>query len=133
MNVMPCHARWFLGLGGLSLAIAVGLGAAAMHGLKAHLAANDPAGWFQTALHYHQLHGLGLMAIGLAAALRPACRWFAWAGALLVVGLLLFSGNLYLRSIAGFHDFHAVTPFGGGAFIIAWLLCAIGALRGGRP
>lgn len=131
MNPLPSHVRWFLALGALNSALAVALGAAGMHGLKPYLAAHDPAGWFPTALHYHQLHALGLLAVGLAAARFPACRWFAWAGWLLLAGIVLFSGNLYLRSIAGIHELHAVTPFGGGAFILAWLLCAAGAVRAG--
>jgi uncharacterized membrane protein YgdD (TMEM256/DUF423 family) len=40
----------------------------------------------------------------------------------------LFSGSLYLRSIAGIHDFRAATPFGGGTFMLAWLALAVGAL-----
>lgn len=124
---MNRHARAFLALGALAAALAVALGAAASHGLRAHLAANDPAGWFATALDYHRWHALGLMLVGLAAA-RFASRWFVAAGWLLAAGLLLFSGNLYLRSLVGVHDLHAVTPWGGGAFIAGWICAAIGAL-----
>lgn len=124
---MNRHARAFLALGALAAALAVGLGAAASHGLRAHLAANDPAGWFATALDYHRWHALGLMLVGLAAARFPS-RGFVAAGWLLVAGLLLFSGNLYLRSVFGVHDFHVVTPWGGVAFIAGWLCAAVGAL-----
>ena len=118
----------FLALGAVNLALAVALGAAGMHALKAHLAENDPAGWFEIALHYHQLHALGLIALGLAmrTTARPS-RWLAAAGWLLFAGILLFSGNLYLRSIAGLHTLHALVPFGGSAFILGWLAFAIGA------
>jgi uncharacterized membrane protein YgdD (TMEM256/DUF423 family) len=129
MNPPPTLSRWFLALGALNMALNVGLGAAGMHGLKAHLATNDPGGWFQTALQYHQLHALGLMLIGLAVTRFPASRWFAWSGILLLAGIVLFSGNLYLRSIAGIHAFHAVTPLGGGAFILGWLAFALGVWR----
>jgi uncharacterized membrane protein YgdD (TMEM256/DUF423 family) len=129
MNSLPTLARWFLVLGALNMALTVGLGAAGMHGLKAQIAANDPGGWFHTALHYHQLHALGLMVIGLAVARLPANRWLASSGMLLLAGIVLFSGNLYLRSIAGVHLFHAVTPLGGGAFILGWLMFALGAWR----
>lgn len=134
MSPIPAHARWFLALGGFNAAFAVALGAAGMHALRAHLAQADPSGWFQVALQYHQFNAAGLILVGLAAARFPSVRWFAWAGWLLFAGIVLFSGNLYLRSLAGVHALHAATPFGGVAFIVAWLLFAIGALRlPGRP
>ncbi|MDP1527108.1 MAG: DUF423 domain-containing protein [Rhodocyclaceae bacterium] len=133
MKPLPTLARWFLILGAINMALTVGLGAAGMHGLKAHLAANDPGGWFQTALHYHQLHALGLLAIGLAMSRILPNRWLAGSGLLMLVGMVLFSGNLYLRSIAGIHVFHAITPMGGGAFILGWLMFAVGVWRSRMP
>lgn len=129
MTPLPTSARSFLVLGALNLALTVALGAAGMHGLKALLEGNDPGGWFPTALHYHQLHALGLLAVGLVLTRPPANRWFVASGWLLLAGIVLFSGNLYLRSIAGIHVFHAVTPLGGGTFILAWLSFAVGALK----
>jgi uncharacterized membrane protein YgdD (TMEM256/DUF423 family) len=125
-------ARWFLILGALNMALTVALGAAGMHGLRAHLAANDPAGLFQTALHYHQIHALGLLGVGLTMLHVPFNRWLAAAGLLLLGGMLLFSGNLYLRSIAGIDAFRAVTPLGGMAYIAGWLSFALGILRSRR-
>lgn len=122
-------ARWFLALGALNAAIAVALGAAGAHALKAQLVATDPGGLFPLALQYHQMNALGLVAAGLTAVRFPAVRAFAWSGWLLLVGIVLFSGNLYLRAIAGIHVFHAVTPVGGICFIAGWLAFAAGALR----
>jgi len=85
--------------------------------------------WFHTALQYHQFHALGLLIAGLIAARLPASRWIIAPGTLMVLGTLLFSGNLYLRSLADFHALHVVTPFGGGAFILGWLALAIGVLK----
>jgi uncharacterized membrane protein YgdD (TMEM256/DUF423 family) len=124
---MPFHARLLLALGALGAAVSVVLGAAAAHTLAERAAAAQA--WFHTALQYHQFHALGLLAAGLIAAHLPASRWIMAAGALMVVGILLFSGNLYLRSLADYHQCHAVTPFGGGAFILAWLALAIGVLK----
>lgn len=125
-------ARCFLFLGALNAALAVALGAAGAHALKAQLAATDPGGLFPLALQYHQMNALGLVAAGLAVARFPAVRPFVWSGWLLLAGIVLFSGNLYLRSIAGIHGLHAVTPFGGFAFIAGWLAFAAGTLRLGK-
>lgn len=122
---MNFQAKLFLVLGSLSAALSVALGAAAAHAL-----ANLPdlaQSWFRTALQYQQFHALGLLAIGLLAD-RVNSRWIGAAGWLMLIGTLLFSGNLYLRSLADFHALHAVTPFGGGAFILGWLALAVGII-----
>ncbi len=122
---MNFNAKLFLACGALSAAISVALGAAGAHAL-----ANLPElsqSWFRTALQYQQFHALGLLAIGLLD-LRNPSKWFTLAGWLMIAGTLLFSGNLYLRSLADFHGLHAVTPFGGGAFILGWLALAIGVV-----
>lgn len=123
---MNRYAKIFLVLGAVSAAAAVALGAAASHALAGRLA--NTQAWFQTAMQYHQFHALGLLVVGLVAA-RLASRWIVAAGWLMCAGLLLFSGNLYLRSLADFHAWHALTPFGGGAFILAWLAFAFGVAR----
>ena len=119
-------ARIIVALGALSGAASVALGAAGAHALASLPEA--AAQWFRTALQYQQYHALGLVLVGLAAE-RAGNRWVVAAGALMVAGTLLFSGNLYLRALADFHALHAVTPFGGGAFILGWLALAIGALK----
>jgi len=120
---MNFPARLFLACGALSAAISVALGAAGAHAL-----ADLPElrqSWFRTALQYQQFHALGLLAVGLLLD-RCASRWIGAAGVLMLAGTLLFSGNLYLRSLADFHALHAVTPYGGGAFILGWLALAWG-------
>lgn len=120
-------SRLFIALGALSAALAVALGAAASHAFAARL--ENTQAWFQIALQYHQLHALGLVAAGLVARHWPS-RLVGAAGGLMFLGTLLFCGNLYLRSLADFHALHAITPFGGGAFILGWLLLALAVLRG---
>ncbi|CAK0777404.1 conserved membrane hypothetical protein [Gammaproteobacteria bacterium] len=132
MNTIPTHAKWLLALGGLNAALAVTLGAAEAHVLKAQLVANDHAGLFPLALQYHQWHALGLMVVGLAVAHFPVARCFAWSGWLLLIGIILFSGNLYLRSISGLPGLYMAIPVGGTLFIFGWLLFAVGALRLGK-
>jgi uncharacterized membrane protein YgdD (TMEM256/DUF423 family) len=124
---MNSHAKCFLVLGGLNASLAVALGAAATHALSTQLAAGDSARWFALGLQYHQYHALGLILVGLSTALFSASRWFLWAGWLMFSGILLFSGDLYLLSLAGVQFTRPAIPFGGAAFIVAWLLFAVGA------
>jgi len=128
-KVISVHGRGFLAVGGLNAAIAIALGAAGTHALKDLLASTDPAGWFALAQQYHQYHALGLIQVGFAAERFPASRWFSWAGWLMLAGIFLFSGSLYLLSLFGIHAVHALIPFGGASFIVAWLLFAVGVLR----
>lgn len=127
-KVTGVHAKCFLAFGALNAAIAVALGAAGTHALKDLLASTDPAGWFAVALQYHQYHALGLILVGFAAERFPASRWFVWAGWLMLAGIFLFSGSLYLRSLFGIHAVHAAIPFGGASFIVAWLALALGVI-----
>jgi uncharacterized membrane protein YgdD (TMEM256/DUF423 family) len=87
--------------------------------------------WFNTGMQYHQFHSLALMIVGLLVAHWPL-RWFLAAGWLMIVGTVLFVGNLYMRSIFGIHDFHALTPYGGWAYLAGWLALAIGVVRAGK-
>lgn len=127
---MPNDSRIFLALGAASTIAAILLGSAAAHLPNEQLAASQAL--YQPAMQYHQLHALGLMIIGLAAGRFENSRWLRWSGWLMLAGTLLFSGNLYLRSFLGFHELHAITPYGGLAFLLAWLFAAIGVLRHGR-
>ena len=126
---MTSSAKWFLVLDGINAAFAVALGAAGTHVLKALLTLNDPSGWFAVALQYHQYHALGLVLVGLAALRNPSSRWFSFAGLLMLLGIVLFCGNLYWLSLAGSAPLHLAIPVGGGAFIAAWLLFSIGGIR----
>ena len=112
----------------LALAMAVALGAFGAHALRARLAP-DALATYQTAVQYHFWHALGLMAVGILMAQRPAARSLTIAAWLLLVGLLLFSGSLYLLAVTGERWLGAVTPMGGGAFIAAWLFVGCAALK----
>jgi uncharacterized membrane protein YgdD (TMEM256/DUF423 family) len=63
------------------------------------------------------------------AARLPESRWIMAAGGLMIFGSLFFSGNLYLRTLAGIDSFRVAVPWGGGAWMLAWLALAIGVLR----
>lgn len=83
----------------------------------------------QTALTQQQFHSLGLLLVGLAVARSGASRCLLVAGGLMLVGLVLFSFNLYARNVLGFDTFRAAVPWGGGAWILAWLFATVGFVR----
>ena len=118
--------RLFFGLGCVLGGLAVGLGAFAAHGLRSILSAADLA-TFETGVRYHMYHALALLAAAWAVE-----RWGAGtaslAGWAFVVGIVLFSGSLYVLVLFGQRWLGAVTPIGGLAFIAGWLLFARAAL-----
>jgi uncharacterized membrane protein YgdD (TMEM256/DUF423 family) len=119
-------ARLFFGSGALSACSSVVLSAALAH--MPMFAAGVPT-MVQTALTQQQFHSLGLILVGLAVALLGASRWLVAAGWLMLAGLVLFSFNLYARYVLGIDTFRAMVPWGGGAWILAWLLAAVGFVR----
>lgn len=125
---MPMAARFFLLLGSIGMLLAVALGAFGAHALKKMLPP-DLLAVYQTAVNYHAYHALGLLAVGLLALHLPESALLRWAGILLAVGLLLFSGSLYALSLSGIRWLGAITPFGGGALIAGWLLLAVAVVR----
>jgi uncharacterized membrane protein YgdD (TMEM256/DUF423 family) len=126
---MTPTAKLFVVLGALAGAAAVALGAFGAHALKARLTPDQLAVW-QTAVQYHFWHALALVAIGIIiSAALPGSTTLRWAGWLMVAGLVLFSGSLYVLVLSGARWLGAVTPLGGTAWIAAWLLLAWAALR----
>lgn len=117
-------AKLFLLLGGINAALVVILGAFGAHALKARLS-EEMLVVYQTGVHYHLFHALGLLVIGLVATQIPAATYLKWSGWLMLAGIVLFSGSLYILSISGLRWLGAVTPFGGVAFIVAWALFVI--------
>ena len=125
---MPFTAKLFLALGAAAAALGAVLGAFGAHALKARLSADMLAVW-QTAVQYHLWHALGLVAIGTLAFHLPASAPLKWAGWLMLAGIVLFSGSLYILAASGVRWVGAITPFGGGCFIAGWLAVAYAVLR----
>jgi uncharacterized membrane protein YgdD (TMEM256/DUF423 family) len=103
----------------LLMALAVMLGAFGAHGLKDRLDAYS-MDVYQKAVFYHFIHALGLLVVSLA----PRTANMVWVNILLVAGILIFSGSLYLLAVTGVRTLGAITPLGGLSFIAAWLLLA---------
>lgn len=121
-------AKLFLILGGVNAALVVLLGAFGAHALKERLPVEALA-VYQTGVHYHLFHALGLIAVGLVATQIPASAYLKWSGWLMLAGIVLFSGSLYVLSVSGLRWMGMVTPFGGFAFILSWTLFVIAVLK----
>ena len=120
----------FITLGAILAALAVGLGAIGAHALKGQLSA-DQLATYHTAVQYQMYHAIGLVLVGLLCLYRQS-QWFDGAGWSMLVGIILFSGLLYAWLATGRRFFVYPVPVGGVAFIVGWLLLAIGALGLGQ-
>jgi len=118
----------FLVMAGINGFIAVGLGAFAAHGLK-NMLSPDLLATFQTGVQYHMYHALALFGIGILALSFPNQSLLKVAGYLFLVGIVLFSGSLYVLALSGIRWLGAITPLGGVAFLGGWALLAWSMLR----
>ena len=112
---------------GLLLALATACGAFGAHALKGQLAPERLQLW-ETAVRYQFFQALGLLGVGLALRSSDAGVLRA-AAALLIAGVLLFSGSLYALALGAPRPLGALTPVGGLAWVIGWLLFAYAAWR----
>src|ERR1700733_14311640 len=115
-------ARKTLGVAGALIALATVLGAYGAHALKAHLS-QDKLLVYETAVRYHFIHALGLLAIGVL--LRSLdSELLRWSAALVLAGIILFSGSLYWLTFGAPRVVGVVTPIGGLALIAGWIVFA---------
>ena len=123
-------SRSALVAGALFAALAVVLGAFAAHGLKQVLDSYY-LGIFETAVRYQMYHAIGLLFVGVLAIVSAfPTGWLRLAAIAFILGIVLFSGSLYLLALSGIKWLGAVTPLGGLAFISGWLALLVAALKG---
>ena len=103
-------AKLFITLAALSGMLAVTFGAFGAHALKGKL--DDYAmGVFETAVQYHFYHSLALLAVGIIALSQPQTVMLKSSGWLFLLGIVIFSGSLYLLSLSGVRWLGAITPW----------------------
>jgi len=122
------NARLAIGCAAALLFVAVAFGAFGAHALKSKLAP-DLMAVFQTAVQYHFWHALGLLVVGVLLVQKPESGALAAAGWLLVAGLVIFCGSLYVLALTGARGWGALAPVGGTAFLAAWAALAWAAWR----
>jgi uncharacterized membrane protein YgdD (TMEM256/DUF423 family) len=113
----------FTAIGAALAFLGVALGAFAAHGLKATLTP-EMLEIFQTGVRYHLIHAVALFALGQGFD-RLTPRLATWAGWLMVAGIAVFSGTLYILAVTGVRWLGAITPLGGTALLAGWVLLAV--------
>ena len=108
--------------GSVFAALAILFGAFGSHALKEKLTP-EQLEIYDIATRYLMFHALGIFAIGILGYQVPN-EVLTWPLLLMIFGILIFSGSLYLISLAGYKKLGMVTPIGGLALIISWLMVA---------
>lgn len=120
-------AEKLIAIAAIMCALAIALGAFGAHALKQSLTAAALANW-QTAVNYHLFHALTLLVLALwlqQSALIQVRRVF-WG---VCLGIVLFSGSLYVHSVWAWHPLVFLTPIGGVVWLLSWLYLAWTAYR----
>lgn len=115
-------ARVFLMIASISGFFTVAIGAFGAHKLKDLLIKNEQLANFETGVKYQMFHTLILFGLGLLMRFSPNHDILKYAGFSFIVGILIFSGSLYLLSILNYRKLGMVTPIGGLLFLIGWAL-----------
>lgn len=120
--------KLFLMLAAASAFFGVAMGAFGAHGLRTVLSP-DMLEVYKTGVNYQMWHALGLGIIALLLQQAPASKWLIGAAYLMFAGIVLFSGSLYALAVFELKWLGMITPFGGVAFLLAWLLLGVYAVR----
>ena len=122
--------KFFLIAGAVNALISVGMGAFGAHGLEGKVSDHYIAIW-ETAAKYQMYHALGLILIGIlqSQALLGAASQLNWAGWLMLAGIIIFSGSLYVLALTQIGVLGAITPIGGVAFIAGWIMVILAAVK----
>lgn len=121
--------KTFIVIGALAMALGVILGAFGAHGLKSKLTP-DLLAVYHTGVEYHLYHALGLILLGILIHQFPQMAGLRTGGWLLLAGIVIFSGSLYVLAITGIRWLGAITPIGGAAFIAGWVWIGWSLMRG---
>lgn len=121
-------ARLLLILGSFNSALVVVLGAFGAHALK-HRLDENMLQVYQTATQYHFYHALGLLIIGILALHLPSSSLLRWSGLLLLAGIILFCGSLYVLALSNLRWPGMITPLGGVAFILGWAIMLLALVK----
>ncbi|MBU8854586.1 DUF423 domain-containing protein [Bacillus sp. FJAT-26377] len=120
--------KLFLIMGAINAMLAVALGAFGAHGLEGKISEKYLEVW-KTGVQYQMFHAMGLFVIAFLLSKFPQSSLLTASGWIMFAGIVLFSGSLYVLSTSGIKVLGAITPLGGVAFIVAWILIVVAAVK----
>ena len=119
--------KTYIIIGALLSALGIVLGAFGSHSLKTKLNPEELV-IYDIATRYLMYHSIGIISLGILAYNVPDSV-VEIPIIIMLIGIILFSGSLYLISIKGYTKLGIITPFGGTAFIVSWVLLAINIFK----
>lgn len=124
---MKGNSKFLIITAGILGAMGVGFGAFGAHALKDHLIETGRLDTYQTAVLYHMIHALAIFGTAILLHLNQSV-WVNRAGYAFLLGILIFSGSLYVLCFSGITWLGAITPIGGVFFILGWLSLTFSAI-----
>ncbi|MGD6966504.1 DUF423 domain-containing protein [Rossellomorea vietnamensis] len=120
--------KTFIIIGAINAFLSVAFGAFGAHALEGKISQKYIDTW-NTGVLYQMFHSMGILIIGVLMGNIASSSLLNWSGWLMLIGIVLFSGSLYILSLSGIKVLGAITPLGGVAFLIAWVLLIITAVK----
>jgi uncharacterized membrane protein YgdD (TMEM256/DUF423 family) len=126
---------WWIPIAAFLGMTSVGLGAYVSHGLGSMV---DPAlreaarASLHMAVQQQMFHALALLALGVLALQATPNRWLCAGAALWIVGIVLFSGLIYLRAFTGIDSMRSLVPWGGTCLMLGWIAAGVGGWKAAR-
>ncbi|MBB6450555.1 uncharacterized membrane protein YgdD (TMEM256/DUF423 family) [Geomicrobium halophilum] len=121
-------AKTILVIGAVMSALAVAIGAFGAHGLEGRVSERMLDN-YQTGVQYHMFHALGMIAVGIVGTISGGSSMVSWSGWLMLFGIIVFSGSLYIMALTGMTWLGAITPIGGVSFIVGWILLTLAVMK----
>jgi uncharacterized membrane protein YgdD (TMEM256/DUF423 family) len=118
----------FLVLGCLFAFLSIAIGAFGAHGLEGKIS-DHSLQIYKTGVQYQMFQTAGIFLVALLLDKFGSSTTLTWAGWLMVIGVVLFSGSLYALSVTNVKIIGAITPIGGVLFLVSWVLVAISVLK----
>ncbi|MCP3739838.1 DUF423 domain-containing protein [Rossellomorea sp. BNER] len=118
----------FIIIGAISAFLSVGFGAFGAHALEGKISQKYIEIW-NTGVLYQMFHSIGIIIVGILLGNVSASSVLSWSGWLMLIGIILFSGSLYVLSLSGIKVLGAITPLGGVSFLVAWVLIVVFAVK----